>query len=69
LLEEVKGMVVLLEFVEGPDVLLVEINDGDLAYLSDVDENGVKLGGVVIFLLAFLLVVDVHLSLREIDVP
>ena len=40
-------MVVLLEFVDGPDVLLVEIEDGYFADLCDVYEYGVVLSGVI----------------------
>ena len=61
-------MVVLAAAVDGPYVFLVEGEDGDFAELSDMDEDGVQLGGVVVLSLALLLVVDVDLLLGEVDV-
>ena len=57
-----------LVVVHGPDIFLVEIEDGYFASLGDVDEDGVQLGGVGVFALSFLLVIDVDLFFGEIDV-
>lgn len=57
-------MVILVVIVERPKVLLVELNDGHFDGLSDVDENGMQLGGVRVLHLSFLFVVNIHLFLR-----
>jgi hypothetical protein len=64
LFEEGEGVVVLVLFVEGPDILLVQLYDGYFAALRDVDEDGVQLCGVGVLALPLLLVVHVHLFLR-----
>jgi hypothetical protein len=61
-------MIVLLYFIQGPDVLLVKRENGHLAYFCDMDQYGVKLGRVGILPLSFLLVVHVDLLLGEVDV-
>ncbi len=68
LLEEGEGMVDVFEFIERPDVLLVEFDNGHVAVLGHVNEDGVELGGVCVFLLTLVLVFHVDLLLGEIDV-
>lgn len=61
-------MVVLIVFVEGPEVLLVELKDGHLDDLCDVDEDRMQLGRVGVLHLSLLFVVNIHLFLRQVDI-
>lgn len=61
-------MVVLLEFVDGPNVLLIEIEDGYFADLCDVYEYGVELRGVGVFFFPKVFIIDVNLFFGKIDV-
>ena len=58
----------LLVVVHRPYIFLVEIEDGDFTSLGDVDQNRMQLGGIGIFALPFLLIIDVDLFFGEIDV-
>ena len=58
----------LLVVVHRPYIFLVEIEDGDFTSLGDVDQNRMQLGGIGIFALSFLLVINVDLFFGEIDV-
>ena len=59
--EEGERVFNFLIVIHGPDIFLVEIEDGDFTSLGDMDQNGVQLGRVGIFALSFLLVIDVDL--------
>ena len=57
-----------LVMVHWPYIFLIEIEDGNFTSLGDVDQNRMQLGGIGIFALSFLLVINVDLFFGEIDV-
>ena len=61
-------MIEFVIFVEGPDVLLVEVNNGSFAVFGHMDQNGVQLSRIGVLHLSLLLVIDVDLFLGEVDV-
>jgi|688.fasta_scaffold415816_1 hypothetical protein len=61
-------MAILLRFIHGPYVFLIEHKNGYLTKLCDMDKYRMKLSGIVIFFFAFLLVVNVNLFLGKINI-
>lgn len=62
--EKGERVIVFFEFIDRPDVFLIEFEDRYFTALSYVDENGVELGRIGIFFLALVLVFNVDLLLR-----
>ena len=62
-------MVVLIFGVKWPDMLLVQLNDGHFDGFGNMNEDRMQLRGVSILHFSFLLVVNVHLLFRQVNIP
>lgn len=57
-------MIILLHLIKRPNVVLIELEDGDFTNFSNVNKDRMKLSRVSVFPLSFLFVVSVYLLFR-----
>ena len=68
MLEEGERMVILIEFIERPNIFLIEVNNGHLAGLCDMDQDRVQLSRVGVLFLSLVFIIYVDLFFRHINI-